>query len=163
MEFASIAISVLGLGLSVWALYTAYTAKMAVDDTLIRRNTHDDFERLHDLIIALKAAKDAARPWVSSASTNLHSGREVAKDIDQLYVAIDSLRTQAPIGANQSLKSRIKKSANTLDEQFKKITDRDNKDDPWKSVLSELQLILPRLEQAKRDLRDGQIRSSVVR
>ena len=108
--------------------------------------------------MALHAAKDAVNPWVVGMPQEMRQGRNQVDDLGQLNRAVDVLRTRAPHGADEGVRRRITKSANLLDKQFKAIADGESNDDHWKTALSELQLIIPKLEQAEREMKDNQIK-----
>lgn len=158
MEIFSLVLTLIGLGISGWALVKAESAKAAVERAVGSRNFQDDLERLQKLISALVDAKISVTPWVTGMPQDMRIGRNQTEDLAKLNQSVDSLRTQAPLGASESLKRRIAKSAKQLDDCFRNIAEGQSNEDFWKAAQSELQLIIPRLEQEEREMKDRQIK-----
>lgn len=157
MELVSLVVGVISVGFSVYAVYVSKTARNAVNEAMRNRNTQDDLGRLRELIILLHEAKSAVTPWIAGGSSEARAGRAQQTDLATLTRAIDVLRTKAPLDAPASIKSRITRSAKILDEQFRNIAEGTTNEDCWKNALSELQLIIPKLEQFERQVRDAQV------
>ncbi len=150
----------IGIGISLVAMARANNAKMAVAKALGDRNTQDDLVRLRGLLVSLIEAKEAVSPWVSGMPPEQRQGRIQEEDLAKLHSAVDQLRTKSPIGAPEGLRRRISKSANVLDNEFRAIAEGESNEDHWKAALSEIQQMIPKLEQAEREIRDNQILDS---
>lgn len=157
MEFISLGLTILGLGISGAAYWKADNAKKAVQKVLTKRNADDDLRRLHNLISVMEIAKEAVSPWVSGMPQDRRTGRDQQDDIAKLTETIDCLRTKAPLSIEDAIKRRIERSANLLDEEFKEISNPTDNRDHWKAALSEIQLMIPKLEQLERVMRDAHI------
>jgi hypothetical protein len=157
METISFILTILGFGVSGLAYLKAKSAKEAVNALINRRNAHDDLERLRLLIAQLDGAKTSVAPWVQGMSQDRRLGRNQADDLHKLGETVDCLRTRAPIDLEAKLTTRIKKSASILDREFQAIVTPPDNQDHWKAALSEIQLIIPVLEQAERKMRDAQV------
>jgi hypothetical protein len=156
MEIVSFILTILGFVVSGLAYLKAESAREAVDRLISRRNAHDDLDRLRALIARLEGAKTAVSPWVLGLSQDRRLGRNQADDLSQLSETIDCMRTKSPIDIDAKLNARIKKSATILDREFQAIVTPPDNQDHWKAALSEIQLVIPMLEQAERKMRDAQ-------
>jgi hypothetical protein len=159
MEIVSFILTVLGFVISGLAYFKSESAKQAVDKLISRRNAHDDLDRLRLLIAQLEGAKASVSPWVQGMSQERRQGRSQADDLQKLSETVDFLRTKAPIDLDAKLSARIRKSASILDREFGAIVTPTDNHDHWKAALSEIQLIIPVLEQAERKRRDAQVLS----
>lgn len=159
MEILSLVLTLVGLGISGAAWMKAKSAKEAVGKALDDRNAHDDLERIRSLSSSINDAKDAVSPWVTGMPIEQRQGRNKEEDLAQLSAVVDKLRTKSPLGANSDLNNRILQSADVLDKQFNVIGGGASDENHWKVALSEIQQIIPRLEQAERETRDKQISS----
>jgi hypothetical protein len=157
MDIISLLLTIVGLVISGAAYWKADDAKKAVQNTLKRRNSDEDLQRLRDLIVVMEAAKEAVAPWITGMPHDRRTGRDKQDDLGKLSATIDCLRTKAPLDLDDAEQRRIKKSATVLDKEFKEIINPTDKEDPWKAALSEIQLMIPRLEQLERSIRDAQI------
>lgn len=160
MEIVSLILTVVSLGISGWALHKADTARIAVENALGSRNAQDDLARIQRLIASLMEAKDAVMPWITGMPPALRLGRSEVEDLAKLNQAVDNLRTKGPLSVDEPLRRRIVKSANQLDQCFRGIAEGSSNQDHWKAAQSELQLIIPRLEQEERKMKDVQIKSN---
>ena len=157
MDVISLALTILGLAISGAAYWKADDAKKAIQDTLKKRNADEDLKRLRNLIVMMEVAKEAVAPWVAGMPDDRRIGRNQPDDLAKLNGTIDCLRTRAPLDIEEALQRRIKKSATVLDKEFNEITNPTDNQDHWKAALSEIQLMIPRLEQLERSMRDAQI------
>lgn len=157
MELVSLIVGVFSVGFSAYAVYVSKTARNAVNEAMRSRNTQDDLGRLRELIIVLHEAKSAVTPWIAGGSSDTRAGRAQSHDLATLHRAVDALRTKAPLDLSAPIKSRITRSSNILDEQFRIIAEGTINEDCWRNALSELQLIIPKLEQIERQVRDAQV------
>jgi len=157
MDVISLLLTIIGLGISGVAYWKADNAKKAVQKALERRNSDEDLQRLRNLISVMEAAKEAVAPWVAGMPHDRKTGRDQQDDLAKLSETIDLLRTKAPLDIKDAEQKRIKKSATVLDKEFKAITNPTDNQDHWKAALSEIQLMIPRLEQLERSIRDAQI------
>lgn len=157
MDVASLLLTILGLAISGVAYWKADDAKKAVQNALKKRNTDEDLMRLRGLIVAMQAAKEAVAPWISGMPSERRTGRNKQDDLAKLSETIDVLRTKAPLGIEVTLHRRIKKSATELDKELNSIINPTDNQDHWKAALSEIQQMIPRLEQLERTIRDAQI------
>jgi hypothetical protein len=157
MEFISLALTLFGLAISGVAYRKADNAKMAVENALKKRNVDEDLMRLRDLIVAMESAKEAVAPWTTGMPLDRQTGRVQQDDLAKLSETIDFLRTKAPLDLEEAMQKRIKKSAAVLDKEFNLISNPTDNQDHWKAVLSEIQLMIPKLEQLERSIRDSQI------
>lgn len=105
----------------------------------------------------MQSVKDAVSPWVKGMPAAARQGRDRSVDLAQLGEAVDQLRTGAPMECSEKLQRQISLSADKLDIQFQALGENNKAEEHWKSAHSEIQLILPRLEQAERKMRDDQI------
>ena len=156
VDVISLALTILGLVISGAAYWKANDAKKAVQNTLKKRNADEDLKRLRDLIVKMEGAKEAVAPWAGMLEDR-RTGRNQQNDLAKLSETIDCLRTRAPLDIEEAVQRRIKKSATVLDKAFNEITNSTDNQDHWKAALSEIQLILPKLEQLERSMRDAQI------
>lgn len=157
MDVISLALTILGLAISGAAYWKADDAKKAVQNALKKRNADDDLKRLRELIMIMEGAKEAVAPWVTGMPVDRRTGRNQQDDLAKLNGTIDCLRTRAPLGIEDAEQRRIKKSATVLDKEFAEITNPTDNRDHWKAALSEIQLMIPKLEQLERSMRDAQI------
>jgi hypothetical protein len=157
MDVMSLLLTIIGLVISGIAYWKADDAKKAVQKALERRNSDEDLQRLRNLIAVMEAAKEAVSPWVAGMPPDRTTGRDQPDDLAKLSETIDLLRTKAPLDLKEAEQRRIKKSATVLDKEFKEITNPTDNQDHWKAALSEIQLMIPRLEQLERSIRDTQI------
>lgn len=157
MDIISLVLTVIGLAISGAAYLKADDAKRAVQNALKKRNADEDLKRLRDLVFTMEAAKEAVAPWVDGMPHDRRTGRDQQDDLAKLSETIDVLRTKAPLDLEDVVQRRIKKSATVLDKEFKEITSPTDNQDHWKAALSEIQLMIPRLEQLERSMRDAQI------
>ncbi|MGJ8546328.1 MAG: hypothetical protein ACSHWZ_12865 [Sulfitobacter sp.] len=157
MDIISLVLTVFGLAISGAAYWKADDAKKAVQKALKKRNADEDLKRLRDLIVVMETAKEAVTPWVSGMPHDRRTGRDQPDDLAKLSTAIDCLRTRAPLDLENAIQRRTKKSATVLDKEFNEITNPTDNKDHWKAALSEIQLMIPRLEQLERSMRDAQI------
>jgi len=157
VDYISLLLTIVGLVISGVAYLKADDAKKAVQKALKRRNSDEDLQRLRNLIAAMEAAKEAVAPWVAGMPHDRRTGRDQQDDLAKLSEAIDVLRTKAPLDLEDAEQRRIKKSATVLDKEFKEIGHPTDNQDHWKAALSEIQLMIPRLEQLERSMRDAQI------
>ena len=157
MDIISLVLAIFGLAISGAAYRKADDAKKAVQNALKKRNTDEDLKRLRDLVVIMEAAKEAVAPWVDGMPHDRRTGRDQQNDLAKLNDTIDVLRTKAPLELEGAVQRRIKKSATVLDNEFKEITNPTGNQDHWKAALSEIQLMIPMLEQLERSMRDAQI------
>ncbi len=157
MDVISLLLTMLGLAVSGAAYWKADNAKNAVQSALKKRNTDEDLKRLRNLIVMLEGAKDAVAPWVTGMPDDRRIGRNQQDDLEKLNETIDVLRTRAPLDIEGAVKRRITKSATVLDSELNEITNPTDNQDHWKAALSEIQSMIPRLEQLERSMRDAQI------
>lgn len=157
MDIISLMLTIFGLAISGAALWKADNAKKAVQEALKRRNSDEDLQRLRDLIAILESAKESVAPWVAGMPQDRRTGRNQQDDLAKLTEAIDALRTKAPLNIDEANKRRVKKSATVLDNEFKEIANPSDNQDHWKAALSEIQLMIPRLEKLERSMRDAHI------
>jgi hypothetical protein len=157
MEVISLALSFLSLAISGAAYWKADDAKKATQSTLKKRNADEDLKRLRDLIMMMEGAKEAVAPWVAGMPDNRRTGRNRQDDLAKLNGTIDCLRTRAPLDIEKAVKRRIAKSATVLDREFNDIAGSTDNQDHWRAALSEIQLMIPKLEQLERSMRDAQI------
>lgn len=157
MEVISLVLTVFGLAISGAAYLKADDAKKAVRNALRKRNADEDLQRLRDLVVVMEAAKEAVAPWVAGMPQDRRTGRDQQDDLARLSETVDALRTKSPLDLEAALQRRIKKSASILDKEFKEITTPSDNNDHWKAALSEIQLMIPKLEQLERSMRDDQI------
>ena len=157
MDVISLLLTIFGLVISGVAYWKADDAKKAVQKALKRRNSDEDLQRLRNLIAVMEAAKEAVAPWVAGMPHDRRTGRDQKDDLAKLSETIDLLRTKAPLELEDADQRRIKKSATVLDKEFKEIANPTDNQDHWKAALSEIQLMIPRLEQLERSMRDAQI------
>lgn len=157
MEIFSLLLTIFGLGISGAAYLKADDAKMAVQNALWKRNIDEDLDRLRKLIAIMESAKEAVSPWVEGMPQDRRTGRDQKDDLAKLNETIDALKTKAPLEIDEAEQRRIKKSAQVLDNEFREITAPTDNQDHWKAALSEIQLMIPRLEKLERSMRDSQI------
>ena len=157
MDVISLLLTSLGLAISGAAYWKADNAKKAVQSALKKRNTDEDLRRLRNLIVMLEGAKEAVAPWVTGVPDDRRTGRDQRDDLEKLNEAIDCLRTRAPLDIEDAVKRRITKSAAVLDNELNEIMRPTDNQDHWKAALSEIQSMIPRLEQLERSMRDAQI------
>jgi len=157
VDYISLLLTIVGLLISGVAYLKADDAKKAVQKALKRRNSDEDLQRLRNLIAAMEAAKEAVAPWVAGMPHDRRTGRDKQDDLAKLSETIDFLRTKAPLELEDAEQRRIKKSATVLDKELKEIGNPTDNQDHWKAALSEIQLMIPRLEQLERSIRDAQI------
>lgn len=157
MEIFSLVLTIIGLAISAAAYLKADDAKKAVQKVLRKRNADEDLKRLRDLIVAMEAAKEAVTPWIAGMPHDRKTGRDQQDDLTKLSETIDCLRTKAPLDLEDAMHKRIKRSATVLDKEFNSITNPVDNQDHWKAALSEIQLMIPRLEQLERSMKDAQV------
>lgn len=157
MDIFSLVLTILGLAISGAAYWKADDAKKAVQNALKKRNADEDLKRLRELISTMEGAKEAVGPWVAGMPHDRRTGRDQQDDLAKLNETIDCLRTRAPLDLEDAVQRRIKKSATVLDKELNEITNPTDNHDPWKAALSEIQLMIPKLEQVERSMRDAQI------
>ncbi len=157
MDIISLLFTIFGLLISGLAYLKADDAKKAVQKALNKRNADEDLQRLRSTIVVMEAAKEAVAPWVVGMPQDRRTGRDQQDDIATLSEAIDCLRTKAPLDFDDNQQRRIKKSATMLDRALNEITNQNDNKDHWKAALSEIQLMIPRLEQLERSIRDIQV------
>lgn len=157
MDYISLLLTIVGLVVSGAAYLKADDANRAVQKALKRRNSDEDLQRLRNLIATMEAAKEAVAPWVAGMPHDRRIGRNQQDDLAKLSETIDFLRTKAPLELEDADQRRIKKSATVLDKELKEIGNSTDNQDHWKAALSEIQLMIPRLEQLERSMRDAQI------
>lgn len=157
MDYISLLLTIVGLVISGVAYLKADDAKKAVQNALKRRNSDEDLQRIRKLIAAMEVAKEAVAPWVAGVPHDRRTGRDQKDDLAKLSETVDFLRTKAPLDLDDAEQRRIKKSATVLDKAFKEIGTPTDNQDHWKAALSEIQLMIPRLEQLERSMRDAQI------
>jgi len=157
MDIISLVLTIFGLGISGAAYWKADDAKKAVQKVLKKHNADEDLKRLRYLIITMEAAKEAVTPWIASMPHDRRTGRDQQDDLAKLGETIDCLRTKAPLDLEDAVQRRIKKSATVLDNELNLITNPTDNQDHWKAALSEIQLMIRRLEQLERSIRDAQI------
>ncbi|MBL4918006.1 hypothetical protein [Szabonella alba] len=157
MDIISLMLTVFGLVISGAAYWKADDAKKAVQTVLKKRNADEDLRRLRNLIATMEAAKEAVAPWTAGMPLDRRTGRDQQDDLAKLGETIDCLRTKAPLDLEDAVQRRIKKSATVLDNELNSIVNPTDNQDHWKAALSEIQLMIPRLEQLERSIRDAQI------
>ena len=143
-------VSLLSLAVSVVALYKSNSAKKAVVKALDHRDAQDDLDRIVKLVSDLKAAQESVTPWIPGMSEKRWVGRDRNADLVALCDAVNSLRTNPPLEADEDLRGKIQESADRLDGLAESIgEDLENKN-LWKLAQSELQKLIPILETAVR-------------
>ena len=157
MDVISLSLTIFSLLISGAAYWKADDAKKAIQNALKRRNSDEDLQRLRNLISIMETAKEAVAPWVAAVPRDRRIGRDQKNDLTKLNETIDAIRTKAPLDLEDAEQRRIEKSATVLDNAFKEITNPTDTRDHWKAALSEIQLMLPRLEKLARSMRDAQI------
>lgn len=157
MDIISIFLTIIGLVISGAAYFKADDAKKAVQRVLKKRNADEDLKRLRDLVATMEVAKEAVTPWIAGMPSERRVGRNQEDDLAKLGDTVDCLRTKAPLDLEDAMQRRIKKSASVLDKELNSIRSSTDNQDHWKTALSEIQSMIPRLEQLERSTRDDQI------
>jgi hypothetical protein len=159
MDIISLILTIIGLIISGAAYWKADDAGKAVQNSIRKRNVDEDLRRIRDLIVALEAGKEAVSPWVSGMPLDRRIGRNQQDDLAKLSETVDRLRTKAPLELDDAMQRRISKSATLLDKEFNLIANPVDNLDHWKAAQSEIQLMIPKLEQLERSMKDSQISS----
>lgn len=154
MELISFVLTIVGFGMSGYAIYQAKTARDIANSIIGKKNRQEDSDRLKTLIVTLNIAKDAAMRRQGGAPEFLSAGHDPAHDLQALRYAHDALKTKLPFSFDETLRSVVEVSAEELQKALENIDNIGANRDGWKDALSTLQTLIPRLEQEERKLRD---------
>lgn len=152
MDLASLLVSVAGIVLSVLALYKATSAQEMVRTVIGRKDEMEDRGRLHDLIVTLDAAKEAAIQREGGATRLRAAGRNLDQDLNQLQSAQDALRTKLPVSWNGERRAEYNAAADEIETALENIKTEGSSRDGWKDARATIQTIIPQLEQEERQL-----------
>lgn len=142
--------SLISLGLAVYAVNKSISVEHAVQGVIDTRNSHEDLQRLTELLRVLGLAKDAARVWVDGAPDEGKQGRNHDHDLSKISDAIDALRTRAPIEMEEAMEAYIHQSSESLQASYNEIVDPNINENRWQNVLSEIQSLIKNLEKEER-------------
>jgi hypothetical protein len=153
MEIINLLLGVLGTGIAVWSLVTARSAKAIAQSVILRRNRHEDGDRLRELIRILRASQIVVSHWQFARPQGRHS----ARDIPEILAAVNALKTNLPIGADEILISKADSASEMLSEAMAAVNVSPADYGAWRNALSALQIIIPYLEQVERNFRDTNV------
>lgn len=158
MDPISLLLSLGGLGLGVYALLTAKSAKQAATTAVRRKDDQEDRDHLAALIVALVKAKDAAKRRQSGAPEIQGAGRTVEYDIYILTDAHDALCTALPLSFGDELKVAVDAASDEIQLALGAIHDPTTSNrDGWKDSLAALQTLIPRLRQEEREMKNQEV------
>ena len=158
MDYVAILLSLASVAFSFLAFKKAKSAIMMAKTVIRRKNEQEDSWRLKEVITALNLAKEAAKRNEKSASTHRSAGhpkqQDKQQDIDCLREAQDALRTKLPISWSVEQRYKTNAAARDIDIALTEIDNKYATRDGWKDALSTLQIVIPRLEQEERKIKD---------
>lgn len=157
MEIVSLLVSVIGLGVSVWAVVKARSAQGMAQAVIDQKNQQEDNERLRELVRILVAAKAATMRRIDNAPKSIAAGRTLQADIRALRDAQDALKARFPLSLDGKTRLEADNAASELEAAIQAISNQQGSDEGWRSALAILQIAIPRLEQEERALRDRTI------
>ena len=157
MDVASLILTIVGLCVSGLAYLKAKSAKDAVDFVVGRRNEQVDRDRLRQLMEKLSAAKEAAKRRWAGAPVFLSAGYSPETDLHFLQEADDALKTSRPFEVERGLTDDLRDASKDIEQAVATIANQDPDRDGWKDALSTLQTIIPRLDQADRDIHNKEL------
>lgn len=142
----------IGLGVSIWAIVQAKSAKSMAQTIVGRGNDQEDTNRIRALIQGLIEAKDAAMSREGGAPSAAARGRRREEDLQALRGAADALRTKRPLKLDGELAGAMDAAATEIETAVENI----NSDarDGWKDARVALQALIPRIEKEERDARN---------
>lgn len=146
-EILSILVSLLGIGIAIFAMSKAHSAKEAVNEVVQKHGDQKCRDDVRDLLKTLKQAREAALAHRGSPSRAVTAGRKADQDVHALRLAQDALATTA-IG--DELEQRLRNSATELDQALDAI----DKNNPtgWVNALNVIQSVTPHIENLQIDL-----------
>ena len=114
MNLTSVILSVVSVGLSLAAFWTAISALQKVKAVILRKNEQEDSQRLRDLIIVLNTAKEAAMRWECGADPRRSADHSKKRDLQHLRDAQDALLTKLPISWDTQQRSAPNRAADDI-------------------------------------------------
>ncbi|WP_417582899.1 hypothetical protein [Pelagibacterium sp.] len=150
MEIAGFIISIIGVGISAWALWQADYAKKAVDRVILKGDEQRDRDKARELSKILGQAKSAALGRRRTASRPASAGRDMQSDLHMLEQAQDALATTKLVN-DASISSDLDVAAMELKAALVAIH-QNGKRDGWEDAFGALQVVIPKVELFERDL-----------
>lgn len=147
---SSYVMTVVGLGLSIWALFQADGAKKAVQKVLEKGSEQDSRDDARDLLAKLNNAKSAAMAWRGGAKPILATGRSLPDDMLALATAQDACAT-ANLPGDRDLTTALQRASVQLIEAID-IINREGDRDGWADAQVALQGVVPRVDGYQRKL-----------
>lgn len=157
MEITSLLMSAGGLLLSVYAVYTATTAKSAIDQTVKKVNIQRDISEISDILEKLIKAKSAANIWIPGAVDRLQIGRDRFEDLETVRNAEDALAVWVPVDMQEDATKRLRAFQADLHSYCEKISDPDNNENHWNGVVGSTQSLIRLLRERSRALENSQL------
>ena len=158
----SLIFSAVGIGISLFALFKAINAQDMGDLISLRHSERQSSDELRKLIDKLSLAKDAAKRRRAVASRFLSSGYSEEMDVHLLHEADDALKTVSHTEMEGALLVEVRKAATEMERAVADVAQNNSYRDGWQDALSTLQVIIPRLEGAEREMKQSQSRAVKV-
>ena len=152
-----VALSAIGVGLSIYAINTAIKVRDAVKKTIGSSNIQKDLQELAKILTALEAAKDASIVWEPFSSKKSQSGRDDKSDYAVVKKAIYDLSIWTPSNMAADIQEQLKNAQDDLEIYCGKVVDENNPENNWNGVVTSIQLLIRLLRAHRGYLENSQL------